>query len=51
MVDQHFRLEVDGGIGLETGQLCKDQGVDTFVAGTAFFNAEDRSEFRNKIES
>lgn len=37
-----FRIEVDGGIDPETLPLCRQAGVDTFVAGTAFFKAEDK---------
>lgn len=40
-----FRLEVDGGVDLTTGPLCRAAGADTFVAGTAFFKAADRSAF------
>ena len=40
-----FRLEVDGGINVETGRLCRAAGADTFVAGTAFFKAPDRKAF------
>lgn len=40
-----FRLEVDGGIDLETGPICRQAGADTFVAGTAFFKAPDRAAF------
>ena len=40
-----FRLEVDGGIDLETGPICRQAGADTFVAGTAFFKAPDRLAF------
>ncbi len=43
--DYHFRLEVDGGVDLTTGPKCGANGVDTFVAGTAFFKAEDRQAF------
>lgn len=46
-----FRLEVDGGIDLETAPLCREQGVDTFVAGTAFFKAPDRAAFLQAIEA
>lgn len=46
-----FRLEVDGGINLETAAQCREQGVDTFVAGTAFFKAEDRKAFLQGIEN
>jgi len=41
----NFRLEVDGGIDLQTAALCKAKGVDTFVAGTSFFKAEDKKTF------
>ena len=41
----HFRLEVDGGIDLTTARQCTELGVDTLVAGTAFFEAADRAEF------
>lgn len=40
-----FRLEVDGGVDLKTGPLCRAAGADTFVAGTAFFKAQDRTAF------
>jgi ribulose-phosphate 3-epimerase len=40
-----FRLEVDGGIDLATGQECRAAGADTFVAGTAFFKAADQAAF------
>jgi ribulose-phosphate 3-epimerase len=45
-----FRLEVDGGVDLKTAPLCREQGVDTFVAGTAFFKAPDRAAFLAEIE-
>ena len=44
-----FRIEVDGGIGLETGQRCRDAGADTFVAGTAFFKADDKPAFAKQL--
>lgn len=40
-----FRLEVDGGVDAQTGRECRAAGADTFVAGTAFFKAPDRSAF------
>ena len=40
-----FRLEVDGGINVETGLLCRAAGADTLVAGTAFFKSTDRPAF------
>jgi len=41
----NFRLEVDGGIDLETGPQCRAAGADTFVCGTAYFHAPDRAAF------
>lgn len=46
-----FRLEVDGGIDLKTAKVCKAAGVDTFVAGTAFFKAPDPAQFLREIEN
>jgi ribulose-phosphate 3-epimerase len=34
-------LQVDGGISLETIEIARDAGADTFVAGSAVFNSED----------
>lgn len=48
-LDLNFRLEVDGGVDLKTGPLCIEKGVDTLVAGTAFFKAPDRVEFRKTL--
>jgi ribulose-phosphate 3-epimerase len=50
--DRQFdiRIEVDGGVDLQTARLCCEAGADTFVAGTAFFAAEDRAAFRAAIE-
>jgi ribulose-phosphate 3-epimerase len=44
-----FRLEVDGGINVETGLQCREAGADTFVAGTAFFKAPDRKAFARAL--
>lgn len=40
-----FRLEVDGGIDLDTARECHAAGADTFVAGTSFYRAPDRAAF------
>ncbi len=34
-----FRIEADGGVDRQTIPLCRTAGVDTFVAGTSFFQA------------
>ena len=36
-------IEVDGGINPETSKLVKKSGANVLVAGSAIFNAEDRS--------
>ena len=41
----NYRLEIDGGVDLETAPLCTALGADTIVAGTAFFKAADPSVF------
>jgi ribulose-phosphate 3-epimerase len=45
----HFRLEVDGGVDLQTGHLCHEAGADTFVAGTSFFNCSDQRGFNAQV--
>ena len=40
-----LRIEVDGGIEVETAAQCRAKGADTFVAGTSFFAARDRAAF------
>jgi len=47
----NYRIQVDGGINTETARQCRDAGVDTFVAGTAFFKSADRRQFLDSIES
>lgn len=37
-------LQVDGGISLETIEIARKAGADTFVAGSAVFNADDPAE-------
>ncbi|WP_439510913.1 ribulose-phosphate 3-epimerase [Marinimicrobium koreense] len=39
-----IRLEVDGGVNLETLKSVAEAGADTFVAGSAIFNAPDYSD-------
>ncbi len=46
----NFRIEVDGGVAMDTLSICREAGVDTFVAGTAFFKAEDKQALINLAE-
>lgn len=44
MIDEQnpgCELEVDGGVNAETAQVCKANGANVLVAGSAFFQAED----------
>lgn len=49
--DLDFRIEVDGGVNADNASLCRNKGVDTLVAGTAFFKAPDKTQFRQNIET
>ena len=49
-VNPDCHLEVDGGVDLQTGEVCKENGADVLVAGSAFFGAADRPGFVKSIE-
>ena len=49
-VNPACHLEVDGGVDLVTGEVCKENGADVLVAGSAFFGAADRKAFLESIE-
>ncbi len=38
-------LEVDGGVDANTHTLCKENGAEVLVAGSAYFKAADRAAF------
>jgi len=44
-------LQVDGGISLETIEIAREAGADTFVAGSAVFNADDPAEMINLLRT
>jgi ribulose-phosphate 3-epimerase len=44
-------LQVDGGITLETIEIAREAGADTFVAGSAVFNAEDPAEMVRSLRA
>ena len=50
-VNPTCHLEVDGGVDLVTGEICKENGADVLVAGSAYFKAADKTEFVQKIEA
>lgn len=44
-------LEVDGGVNVETAKLCKENGANVLVAGSAYFKAEDKIAFTAAIKA
>ena len=44
-------LEVDGGVDLNTGVACKENGADVLVAGSGYFKTADRAAFVKEIEA
>lgn len=49
-VNPACHLEVDGGVDLNTAEICKKNGADVLVAGSAFYGAADRTAFVQTIE-
>ncbi len=49
-VNPACHLEVDGGVDLTTAEICKANGADVLVAGSAFYGAADRPAFVTQIE-
>ena len=44
-------LEVDGGVDSNTYPVCKQNGANVLVAGSACFKAADKAEFIRTVES
>ncbi|MDO5736135.1 MAG: ribulose-phosphate 3-epimerase, partial [Propionibacteriaceae bacterium] len=42
-------LQVDGGVSTATIERCAEAGADTFVAGSAVFNADDPDAMVKKL--
>ena len=54
MIDTHkpvCHLEVDGGVDVVTAEICKENGANVLVAGSAFYKAEDKPAFVKSLES
>ena len=49
-VNPTCHLEVDGGVDLVTAEVCKANGANVLVAGSAFYGAADRPAFVTAIE-
>ena len=50
-VNPSCHLEVDGGVDLVTGEVCKENGADVLVAGSAYFKATDKPAFVKQTEA
>ena len=44
-------VEVDGGVDANTCAVCKENGADVLVAGSAYFKAADRAAFVKIIQA
>ena len=49
--DRPIWLQVDGGISLETIEIAREAGADTFVAGSAVFNSPDPAEMIKQLRA
>ena len=49
--DRPIWLQVDGGISLETIEIAREAGADTFVAGSAVFNSPDPAEMIMRLRA
>ena len=49
--DRPIWLQVDGGISLETIEIAREAGADTFVAGSAVFNSPDPAEMIEQLRA
>ena len=50
-VNPGCHLEVDGGVDLVTAEVCKENGANVFVAGSAYFGAQDKKSFTEQMEA
>ena len=50
-VNPGCHLEVDGGVDEKTCVLCKENGADVLVAGSAFYKSQDRAAFTKALEA
>ena len=50
-VNPECRIEVDGGVDAVTQAVCKQNGADFLVTGSAYFKAADRAAFVKTVQS
>ena len=44
-------LQVDGGVDAHTCGICKENGAQVLVAGSAYFRAQDRAAFVHQVQA
>jgi len=49
--DRPIWLQVDGGVSLETIEIAREAGADTFVAGSAVFNSPEPAEMITQLRA
>ena len=49
-VNPTCHVEVDGGVDSNTHTICKENGADVLVAGSAYFNAADKPAFVKLVQ-
>jgi len=50
-INPNCYLEVDGGVDINTAEVCKANGANVLVAGSAFYGAADRAAFVKAVEA
>ena len=50
-VNPACHLEVDGGVDTVTAEICKENGADVLVAGSAFFRSQEKAAFVKSLEA
>ena len=50
-VNPTCHLEVDGGVDLMTAEVCKENGANVLVAGSAFYGSADKAAFTRSVEA
>ena len=50
-INPDCHIEVDGGVDANTFALCKENGADVLVAGSAYFKAAERAAFVKTIQA
>ena len=50
-VNPDCKIEVDGGVDMKTAEICKANGANVLVAGSACLKAEDKTAFIRSLEA